>query len=100
MRTYERYVTRKQHEYGTQFCPPSREEVARFGPYLGDRNVRVTVSRTFESGETETRTGYIGITTGWKPAFLLISRINSTGSSDVLSAKDVIVATRPRRVPK
>jgi hypothetical protein len=53
----------------------------------------------FESGErikVETdhgewrniRTGTISVTTGWRPAFLLIHRRNSDGSSDVLGARD------------
>lgn len=29
--------------------------------------------------------GYIGMTTGWKPAYILLARSNSHGSSEVLS---------------
>lgn len=98
MRAYDRYVVRQRHRYGAEFSEPSRVEVDRFGPYLGDTDVRITVSRTYDNGEVYQRTGYIGITTGWKPAFLLMSRVGSIGSSDLLDAKDTIVSIRPRRV--
>lgn len=40
----------------------------------------------------EVKTGTVGLTTGWKPAFLLIARRNSHGSSDILS-HDVVFTT-------
>jgi hypothetical protein len=53
----------------------------------------------FESGQRiivktsygETKRGYVGVTTGWKPCFLLMNNTRSMGSSDTLSDKDEIV---------
>lgn len=38
------------------------------------------------------RRGVVGITTGWRPAFLLIARATSRGSSDVLGPDDVVLS--------
>lgn len=56
----------------------------------------------YESGERirvrfsygEERTGTVGKTTGWRPAYLLIPRSDSTGSSDVLGAEDTVIAVK------
>lgn len=53
--------------------------------------------RTTYGDEVVERTGTVGITTGWHPAFLLMSRSSAMGSSDVLSARDVIVAVKRGR---
>ena len=45
---------------------------------------RVMVETTYPNGETYRRTGSIGITTSWRPAFLVIHRSSDIGSSDVL----------------
>ena len=50
---------------------------------------RIEVTTTYPNGETHVRRGRIGITTGWKPAFLLMSRRGAIGSSDVLGVNDV-----------
>ena len=54
----------------------------------------------FESGQRiivtsygEVKRGYVGVTTGWKPCFLLMNNTRSMGSSDTLSDKDEIVGT-------
>lgn len=94
--TLQDIVREGQHRHGAKF--DGSDLVPRFAPYYGDYNIRVTVERTYNSGETYRRTGWIGKTTGWKPAFLLMSRINAIGSGDVLGAKDRIVSVRPRRV--
>ena len=39
----------------------------------------------------EIKTGTVGMTTGWKPVFLLMLRSNSIGSSYTLSDKDIIL---------
>lgn len=38
------------------------------------------------------RFGTVGITTGWKPAFLLMHRSNAVGSSDLLGPNDRVIA--------
>jgi hypothetical protein len=48
---------------------------------------RITVK--FSYGET--KRGTVGMTTGWKPVFILMLRANSTGSSLVLTDKDELI---------
>lgn len=52
---------------------------------------RVEITRTYDNGETWTRRGLVGMTTGWRPAFILMARVDSIGSSDVLDARDKLV---------
>lgn len=59
----------------------------------GDK-FRVKVRRTYESGHVEERWGYVSITGGWQPAFLLMRRRGQHGSSDVLCHLDTIIDTR------
>ncbi len=58
----------------------------KFASYYGT-NERIKVE--FSHGEI--LTGTVGMTTGWKPVFLLIARSNSIGSSDILSDDDKII---------
>jgi hypothetical protein len=55
---------------------------------------RIKVRTTYPSGETWERTGTVGKTTGWRPAYLLMPRITSTASGDVLDANDVVIAVK------
>lgn len=59
---------------------------AKFVQYYGT-DTRIKVK--FSHGEV--KTGTVGMTTGWKPALLLMLRSNSTGSSYILSEKDSII---------
>jgi hypothetical protein len=44
----------------------------------------------YQWGETtEKKRGYVGITTGWKPVYILLNNTRSMGSSDILNS-DVI----------
>jgi hypothetical protein len=95
MSAYADFLARATRTHGDRFTPPL--EADRFARYLHDYTVRVTVERVYPSGETWRRTGYIGVTTGWSPAFLLLTRITSRGSSDVLGAGDRIVSVKTRR---
>lgn len=45
----------------------------------------------------EERTGTVAKTCGWKPYYLLMARSNSYGSSDLLGARDTIVAVKVGR---
>jgi len=58
----------------------------QFRPYLNDFGHRLEVT----SGGY-TRRGYVVKTTGWKPAYILLPRRNSSGSSDILNHADRIV---------
>lgn len=87
-------IARGQAQYGEQFDASSLEP--RFAPYLRT-NTRIKVRRVYDNGEIEERTGRVGVTTGWRPAFLLMHRSSDTGSSDVLGSSDEIVAVKVGR---
>ncbi len=83
MRSYSEYLAGKRQQYGNLF--DSRDLAHQFVPY-------------FESGERievrspwGTRRGRVGVTTGWKPVFILLARRNARGSSDVLTSSDTVV---------
>jgi len=92
MTEYEKYIQRKQEQYGDRFIPPT--SAARLFARFLHSDVRIKVRRTYPNGEVHERTGTVGITTGWAPAFLLMHRSNHLGSSDVLNEHDEIVAVR------
>jgi hypothetical protein len=82
-RSYKDYVSRKKAEYGDKFDESDLDP--RFIPF-------------YESGERikiddfgRTIGGTVGITTGWKPVFLLMRTSRSTGSSDILDKSTKIV---------
>lgn len=78
MKNFQSYIDRKRKEYGDKFDPSD------LSPHL---------VRYYESGERievktaygETKRGRVGITTGWKPVFLLMPRVDSSGSSETLT---------------
>lgn len=61
----------------------------------GKPNTRVYLVTTYEDGSQWHRTGRIGMTTGTKPAYLLMSSTSAIGSSGLLTAetwKNTVVA--------
>jgi len=88
MDKFEAYCERKTAEYGARFVRPSGspELVAAFndgGRYEVD---------VYGPGDVRwIKRGRIGITTGWEPAFLLMSTRRSLGSSLTLDARSVIL---------
>lgn len=91
MTEYERFIERKEKEYGDRFIRPWGEE--KFARFLHS-DVRIRVRTTYPSGDVFERTGTVGITTGQHPAFLLMHRSNSIGSWDVVDERDEITAVR------
>lgn len=87
MRNYEAYVAAKRLEYGDRFDVSELDH--RFAPLLGT-STRVRVKSRY--GEIEA--GRIGVTTGWKPAFLLMPTVRSTGSSRILGPDDQIIGVK------
>jgi hypothetical protein len=87
-RDYQAYLQGKQREYGAKFN--AADLAPQFIPYYESQQ-RIEVERVYPSGEKYTRRGTVGITTGWMPAFLLMSRVSARGSSDVLGTDDRIV---------
>lgn len=54
--------------------------------YRDAPHTRLYLVTTYSDGTTWHRTGYIGRTTGTRPAYLLVPRSSDDGSSDLLSA--------------
>ena len=84
---FESYLARKRLKFGDKFDLSNL--APQFIPYFNDREVRIEVE--FSSGEKSR--GFIGITTGWKPLFLLVRTRRSLGSSYTLSSEDRVVRT-------
>jgi hypothetical protein len=83
MSNFRQYIARKMDEYGSKFDPSALNP--EFVKYY-DSGERIEVS----DGEY-TRRGTVGVTTGWRPSFLLMCRINSLSSSDCISGKDRVL---------
>jgi hypothetical protein len=75
-----------------QFDASILRMASHFAPYLHN-SLRLKVRRTYSSGEEFVRTGTVGITSGWRPCFLLMHRSNAMGSWDTLSVDDEIIET-------
>ena len=79
---YEDYIEQKRRQYGDRF--DTSDLAPQFIEY-------------FESGERikvqtdeHVRTGTVGITIGWRPAFLLMHRSSDHSSGDVLGTQDQV----------
>jgi hypothetical protein len=91
MTEYEKFLERKQAEYGERFVAPWGANL--FARFLHSPT-RIRVVTTYPSGDTYERTGTVGITTGWHPSFLLMHRRGDHGSSDVIDERDSITAVQ------
>jgi len=58
----------------------------KFVPYFRE-NYRIQVQDKFG----DKHSGYVGITTGWKPVFILVYNKRCYGSSILLSDEDIII---------
>jgi hypothetical protein len=65
-----------------------------FIPYW-ETGQRVEVMGPIWNGHSETMRGYIGITTGWKPVFLLMRRVGDYGSSWTIGKDDKVIKVIP-----
>lgn len=90
MTAYDQLLARGVARHGDRFDPG--DLAAGFVRYYGTgERVRVT------DGHGYTRTGTVGVTTGWRPAFLLMHRRSDVGSSDVLGTGDRVTHVRHGR---
>ena len=91
MDRYSDFVARKFQQYGDKFSGESL--AAQFIPAFnnGDR-FRVLVDFGYE--DEKPVWGYVGVTTGWKPVFLLIRRRGQNGSSEILSTGHKILRSK------
>jgi len=83
MNEYERLIKRAQGRHGDKF--DASDLVPAFVRYFNSGE-RIEVT----DGDY-VRRGRVGVTTGWRPAFLLVHRTSDHGSSDVLSDRDRVI---------
>ncbi len=94
MSNYDQYLQRARRQHGKRFTDGSLALQFRAHLHSGRR---IKVRREYPSGGAYVRTGTVGVTTGWAPAFLLMHRRSDHGSSDVLSERDDIIAVQGPR---
>lgn len=94
MTKFEEYCERQRRRYGDKFTTAQMPE--KFVRYYNSGE-RVKVRTTYGETEVYERTGTISTSTGWAPIFLLMRRVTSLGSSDVLGERDEIVAVKRGR---
>ena len=83
MNNYQEFIERKTKQYGNKFDASDLNPA--FIPYY-ENGERITVDFGYEK-----KRGTIGITTGWKPVFLLMLRISDHGSSYTIGKDAKIV---------
>ena len=83
MRNYQDLLNRKRNEHGEKFNDADLNK--DFIPYF-ESGQRIEVDLGYEK-----KRGTIGITTGWKPCFLLMLTKRSIGSSYTIGEKERVV---------
>lgn len=83
---YESFLHRSNVRWGSDFNPVDLDQ--RFVPFLRSQ-ARIKVDTC-----GMTVTGTVGVTTGWKPVFILLRNSRSIGSSWTLGPKDKIIAVK------
>ena len=87
-KSFTEYLIRKGEEYPKKF--DSSELAKQFVPYF-ENGARIEVKFGYGATHLGTKRGTVGITTGWKPVFLLMLRKDSVGSSWTLKECDEVV---------
>lgn len=77
MKNYQDYLERKTKEHGSKFDNSNLNK--NFIKYY-ENNYRIEVDFGYE-----VKRGRLGITTGWKPSFLLMLTTRSVGSSHLIN---------------
>lgn len=75
-------VTRAR--YGEKFDTSSVDAV-RYSVLEHYHGRRVILETTYDSGAVHRRAGTISMTTGWRPAFLVMHSVSQIGSSDLIT---------------
>ena len=83
MRSFNEMYQRKLREYGEKFDTSDLNPL--FIPYYENQQ-RIEVDFGYE-----VKSGRIGITTGWKPVFLLMLRRDSSSSSYTIGENDKVL---------
>lgn len=84
MNNYKAYIKRKELEYGDKFDPSNLP--SHLVPYY-ESNARIEIKTSYG----EIKRGRVGVTTGWRPSFLLMPRIDSRGSSELLDHSTQVI---------
>ena len=84
MTNYDEMVADKKAQYEGKFDPSDLDP--RFVQYFNSGE-RIRVETT-DGDAVDVRTGTVGVTTGWRPAFLLIHRSDALGSINLLLPRD------------
>lgn len=88
MNKYDEFIQRKRLEYGDKFDSSDLNTL-----FIGAFNSQERITVLFQYGEsTEVKRGRIGVTTGWKPCFLLMLTKRSIGSSYTINEKAKIIS--------
>jgi hypothetical protein len=101
MLSYRDFINRKRAEYGDKF--DSSDLDARFIPFF-ESGQRIKVDIAGLSPENELfyghtiKTGTVGVTTGWKPCFLLMHSSRSIGSPWTLGSAEKLLAVKRGRI--
>jgi hypothetical protein len=86
--------------HGERFSPPTGPNLINAYNLAHPRNgepgcYRVCIETSYSGGGSWRRWGYVSITGGWSPSFMLMGRRGQRGSSDLISEpKDRIVASK------
>ncbi len=88
MDKFGEFISRGKHEFGDKF--DASDLVPKFTYYFNSQE-RIEVERVYASGNKYVRRGRVGVTSGWKPVFLLMHRRTDRGSSDTLGPNDNVV---------
>jgi len=87
MTNYEDFISRKQKEYGEKFDPSDLD--ARFIEFFNSQDRIKVQSQDYVD---DVHYGIVGVTTGWKPCFLLIHDYRCQGSGSLLDSNYKILA--------
>ena len=80
---FQDYLEQKKRACGEKFDPSSLNP--NFVRYFESQQ-RIEVDFGYEK-----KRGRIGVTTGWRPVFLLMLRVDSVGSSHTIGESDKVV---------
>jgi hypothetical protein len=87
MTRFEMYCQRQRMLYGERFQAPTGQQL--IDAYNRDRDYRVQV----QLSDGRLAWGYVSLSTGWVPTFLLMRSTRAIGSSTVLDHSNKIVAS-------
>ena len=87
---FDDYCVRATHLHDAKFIAPKGE--AFIDAYNKGTDYRVKVQTIYPGGESYVRWGFVALTTGWKPSFMLMRQTGQRGSWDLIDERDTIIA--------